>query len=106
MMRCITQTDTFCYFRESTPVFDIELLGGFGGFVVRAHRYLILTRMFIVSIIVVIFGAARWVRGENQSLKVARGVWILVSGGHAKDPPKHNTVETRFFDYFGTYPPV
>jgi hypothetical protein len=39
----------------------------------RAPRCLILTRMFIVSIIVIIFGAARRVRRENQPLKLARG---------------------------------
>jgi hypothetical protein len=53
---------------------SVELLRGFGALVDRAHRYLILTRMFIVSVIVVIFGATRRVRGENQSLKLARGV--------------------------------
>ena len=47
-------------------IFDIELLGDFGAFVVRAYRCLILTRMFIVSVIVVIFDAARRARGENQ----------------------------------------
>jgi DNA mismatch repair protein MutL len=40
----------------------------------RADRCLILARMFIVSIIVVIFGATHRVRGENQSLKLVRGV--------------------------------
>jgi hypothetical protein len=29
--------------------------------------------MFIVSVIVVIFGATRRVRGQNHSLKLARG---------------------------------
>src|SRR6516165_7709610 len=43
---------------------------GFGGLVDRAHRCLILTRGFIVSVIVVIFGATRRVRGENPSLKL------------------------------------
>src|SRR5438876_11634216 len=57
---------------------------GFGALVDRAHRCLILTRTFIVSVIVVIFGATRRVRGENQSLKLARGVWCWVCGGHAK----------------------
>jgi len=47
---------------------------GFGGLVDRAHRCLILTRVFIVSVIVVIFGATRRVRGENPSLKLTRGV--------------------------------
>jgi hypothetical protein len=47
---------------------------GFGALVDCAHRCLILTRMFVVSIIVIIFGATRRVRGENQSLKLARGV--------------------------------
>jgi len=51
----------------------VELLAGFGALVDRAHRCLILTRMFIVSVIVVIFGATRRVRGENQSRKLARG---------------------------------
>jgi len=65
-------------------IVDFELLGGFGAFVDRAHRCLILTRMFIVSVIVVIFGATRRVRGENQSLKLARGVEFWVCGGHTK----------------------
>jgi hypothetical protein len=30
--------------------------------------------MFIVSVIVIIFGATRRGRGQNQSLKLARGV--------------------------------
>jgi len=72
-------------------IVDFELLGGFGAFVDRAHRRLILTRMFIVSVIVVIFGATRRARGENQSLKLARGVlwsakiqrWPLVGLGTA-----------------------
>jgi hypothetical protein len=55
-------------------IIDLELLGAFGALVDRADRCLILTRMFIVSVIVVIFGATRRVRGENQSLKLARGV--------------------------------
>jgi len=53
---------------------SVELLRGFGALVDRAHRCLILTRMFIVSVIVVISGATRRVCGENQSLKLARGV--------------------------------
>ena len=39
----------------------------------RAPRCLILTRMFIVSIIVIIYGAAHRMRRENQPLKLARG---------------------------------
>jgi hypothetical protein len=54
-------------------IVDLELLGGFGALVDRAHRCLILTRMFIVSVIIVIFGATRRVCGENQPLKLARG---------------------------------
>jgi hypothetical protein len=57
---------------RSTLIVDVKLLGSFGVLVDRAHRCLILTRMFIVSVIV--FGATRRVRGENQSLKLARGV--------------------------------
>lgn len=53
---------------------SVELLRGFGALVNRAYRCLILTRMFIVSVIVVILGATGQVRGENQSLKLARGV--------------------------------
>jgi hypothetical protein len=55
-------------------IVDFELLRGFGALVDRAHRCLILTCMFIVSVIAVIFGATRRVRRENQSLKLARGV--------------------------------
>jgi len=65
-------------------IVDLELLGGFGALVDGAHRRLILTRMFIVSVIVVIFGATRRVRGENQSLKLARGMDFWVYGGHAR----------------------
>jgi hypothetical protein len=54
-------------------IVDLELLGSFGALVDRAHVCLILIRMFIVSVIVVIFGAARRVRAENQSLKLAQG---------------------------------
>ena len=52
----------------------LELLGDFGSLVHGAPRRLILTRMFIVPVIVVIFRAAGRVRGENQALKLARGV--------------------------------
>jgi hypothetical protein len=65
-------------------IVDLELLGGFGALVDRAHRCLILTRMFIVSVIVIIFGATRRVRGENQSLKMARGEYFWVCGDHAR----------------------
>jgi hypothetical protein len=65
-------------------IVDFELLGGFGAFVDRAHRRLILTRMFIVSVIVVIVSTTRRVRGENQSLKLAQGVEFGVYGDHAK----------------------
>jgi hypothetical protein len=51
-------------------IVDLELLGGFGTLVEGAHRRLTLTRMFIVSVIVVILGATLRVRGENQSLKL------------------------------------
>jgi hypothetical protein len=54
-------------------IVDLELLGSFGALVDRAHGCLILIRMFIVSVIVVIFGAACRVRAENQSLKLAQG---------------------------------
>jgi hypothetical protein len=50
----------------------------------RAYRCLILTRMFIVSVIVIIFGATRRVRGENQSLKMARGEYFWVCSDHAR----------------------
>jgi hypothetical protein len=53
-------------------IIEFELLGGFGALVDRAPRCLILTRMFIVSIIVIIFGAAHRMRRENQPLKLAR----------------------------------
>jgi len=65
-------------------IVDLELLGSFGALVDGTHRRLILTRMFIVSVIVVIFGATRRVRGENQSLKLAQGVEFWVYGGHAR----------------------
>jgi hypothetical protein len=65
-------------------IVDLELLGGFGALVDRAHRRLILTRMFIVSVIVVIVSTTRRVRGENQSLKLAQGVEFWVYGGHAR----------------------
>jgi hypothetical protein len=55
-------------------IVDLELLGGFGSLVDGAHCCLVLTRMFIVPVIVVIFGATRRVRGENQALKLTRGV--------------------------------
>jgi hypothetical protein len=51
-------------------IVDLELLRGFGALVHGADRRLILTRMFIGSVIVVIFGASRRVRGENQTLKL------------------------------------
>ena len=44
----------------------------------------ILIRLFIVSVIVIIFVARRWARAENQSLKLARGVWFWVCGRHAR----------------------
>jgi hypothetical protein len=56
------------------PIVDLELFGSFGALVDRAHRRFILARTFIVSVIVVIFGATRRVRAENQSMKLARGV--------------------------------
>jgi hypothetical protein len=65
-------------------IVDLELLGRFGAFVDRAHRRLILTRVFIVSVIVVIVSTTRRVRGENQSLKLAQGVEFWVYGGHAR----------------------
>ena len=52
---------------------DLELLRGFRVLGNLAHGCLIFTGMFIVSVIVVILRAGRWVLGENQSLKVARG---------------------------------
>jgi hypothetical protein len=52
----------------------VELLRGFGALVDRAHSCLILTRVFIVSVIVVVFGATCRVRRENQFLKPTRGV--------------------------------
>src|ERR1700730_18343533 len=65
-------------------IVDLELLGGFGALVDRAHRRLILTRMFIVSVIVVIVSTTRRVRGENQYLNLAQGVEFWVYGGHAR----------------------
>jgi hypothetical protein len=65
-------------------IVDLELLGGFRAPVDRAHRRLILTRMFIVSVIVVIVSTTRRVRGENQSLKLAQGVEFGVYGDHAR----------------------
>jgi hypothetical protein len=64
----------FVIFRMPQPVLivDLELLGGFGVLVNLAHGRLILTGMFIVSVIVVILGACRRLLGENPSLKVAR----------------------------------
>jgi len=59
-------------FRMTTLIVDLELLGSFDALVDRAHRCLILARMFIVPVIVVILGATRRMRGENQSLKMAR----------------------------------
>jgi hypothetical protein len=62
------------YLSNLTPPFiEFELLGGFGALVDCAPRCLTLTRMFIVSIIGIIFGAARRVRRESQPLKLARG---------------------------------
>lgn len=61
-------------------IVDLELLGGFRVLVDLAHGCLILTWMFIVSVIVVIFRAGRWVLGDNQSLKVARGGFCVFSG--------------------------
>jgi hypothetical protein len=43
----------------------LELLGGFCVLVDLAHGCLILTGMFIASVIVVILGAGRRVLGEN-----------------------------------------
>src|SRR5207302_8398205 len=65
-------------------IVDLELLGGFGALVDGAHRRLILTRMLVVSVIVVIFGATRRVRGENQSLKLAQGVEFGVYGDRSR----------------------
>jgi hypothetical protein len=65
-------------------IVDLELLGGLGALVDRAHRRLILTRMFIVSVIVVIVSTTRRVRGENQSLKLAQSVEFWIYGGHAR----------------------
>jgi hypothetical protein len=61
---------------------DLELLRGFGALVDRAHRCLILTRMFIVSVI--IFGATRRVRGENQFIEMARGEYFWVCSDHGR----------------------
>jgi hypothetical protein len=51
-------------------IIGLEFLRSFGVLVGLTLRCLILTRMFIVSIIVVIFGASRRVLGEDQSLKL------------------------------------
>ena len=81
-----SSSSTLVIFRTTQLILivDLELLGGFGALVDGAHRRLILTRMFIVSVIVVIFGASRRVRGENQSLKLAQGVEFWVYGVHAR----------------------
>src|SRR4030081_2100856 len=71
-------------FRMTTRILivDLELLGSFSALVDRAQRCLILTRMFIVPVIVVILGATRRMRGENQSLKMARGEYFRVCSDH------------------------
>jgi hypothetical protein len=55
-------------------VVDLELFRRFGTLIDRAHRCLILIRMFIVPVIVIIFGATRSVCRENHALKLARGM--------------------------------
>lgn len=53
-------------------IVDLEFLRSFGVFVGLTLRCLIFTLMFIVSIIIVIFGATRRVLGKYQFLKLAR----------------------------------
>jgi hypothetical protein len=50
-------------------IVDLEFLGCFRVFIGLTLRCLILTRMFIVSIIVVIFSATQRVLGEDRILK-------------------------------------
>jgi hypothetical protein len=95
-----------CRLIQPILVFDIEFFGDFGAFVVRANRCLILTHMFIVSVIEVIFGAARRIRGKSQSLKVGRGVWCFVSGGHARILLNIITGEPSYLARLGKYPPA
>jgi hypothetical protein len=95
-----------CRLIQPILIFDIELFGGFGAFVVRANRCLILTHMFIVSVIEVIFGAARGIRGESQTLKVGRRVCFLVSGGHARILLNIITGEPSHFARLDKYPPA
>jgi hypothetical protein len=95
-----------CRLIQPILIFDIELVGDFGAFVVRANRCLILTHMFIVSVIVVIFGAARRIRGKSQPLKVGRRVWCFVSGGHARILLNIITGEPSYLARLGKYPPA
>jgi len=46
-------------------IIDLEFLGSLSALVNRADRCLVLTRMLIVSVIVVILGATHRVRGED-----------------------------------------
>jgi hypothetical protein len=86
-------------------IIDLELLGGFGTLVDRAPHCLILTRMFIVPVIVVIFGSARRVRGENQSLKLARVEYFRVCDGHTSILRNMKGSQAPC-DRSGEYPPV
>ena len=80
-------------------IVDLELLGSFSALVDRAHRCLILTRMFIVSVIIVIFGATR---------SGARAEAIPETGTRwrsCKDPHKHKG-EPSYSDPLGECPPM
>jgi hypothetical protein len=86
-------------------IIDFELLGGLDTLVDRAPRCLILTRVFIVPVIIVIFGAARRVRGENQSLKLARVEYFRVCDGHTSILRNVKGSQATC-DLSGEYPPV
>ena len=90
---------------QAILIVALELLGDFGALVDRAHRCLILTRMFIVSVIVIIFGATRRrARGESIPETGARCV-VLGVWWSCKDPHKHNG-EPSYFGPLGEYPPM
>ena len=65
-------------------VVDLELLGRFGVLIDLAYRRFIFSVMFIVAVIVVIYGAARRVLGEKPSQGCRRGCEDCVCMGHAR----------------------
>jgi uncharacterized PurR-regulated membrane protein YhhQ (DUF165 family) len=65
-------------------IVDLELLGGFCVLIDLAHGCLILTGVFIVSVIVVILGTAPRVLGENQTLKVVHCGRFCMCVGHGR----------------------